>query len=254
MANLEAALGKLEWESRPLTASWRLRRAAAIARASSQTRHAAVPDYERGLATASPPDRPGALELIGLLMLHGEDYVLAKKYLSEAEAAGRNVDRELGRALLRTGDLDGARTRLRRALASDAKDWNVLSDIGVLEYQAGNYEDAVANLTRSLELDPYRPEIERSLGRAHEKAGRTGRGYYHFAKASELERSDAQAHTYYKKALEALDPNDPLRNKVSDKLKGVSDASGAAQSKPFLRRDGRHRHYRMGGDASDPKR
>ncbi len=226
MANLEAALGKLEWEAGELSSSWRLRRAAAIARASSQTRHAAVPDYERRLATASKATRPGELELIGVLMTHGEDFVLAKQYLTEAAEAGRKVDRELGRALLRTGDLDGARTRLRRALAASPKDWNVLSDIGVLEYQSGNYEASVEMLSRSLELYPYRPEVERDLGRAHEKAGRTGRGYYHFAKASELEQSRHHAVTYYRKALEALEPGDPLRATVKKRLDAVLEGAG----------------------------
>ena len=85
-----------------------------------------MPEYQRRLAAAKPADRPEALELFGVLLSHGEEYATAEKYLREAEAAGRNVDRELGRTAFRRGNF------------ADLADWippascdGVLFDLGV---------------------------------------------------------------------------------------------------------------------------
>ncbi len=232
MANLESRLKKLEWDGKPAAASHRLERAQAIARANAQTRRAAVPDYQRRLAQASAAERPNALEMIGILMAHGEDWALAENYLEEAEQAGRNVDRELGRTYMRRGRFDEAAVRLERAVAAQPKDWNALSDLGATEYQRGNYSKAAQYGERSLALYRYRPDVERALGRTREKLGSAGLGYYHFARAAELENRPAQALGYYMKALEQLPDEDEHRKDIAEKVKELAKKTGGAPQRP----------------------
>jgi len=235
---LEAALGKSEWETAKPTKSWELERAQAIARANAQTRREAVPPYERRLATASDEDKPRALELIGILMVHGDDYELGRKYLEQAAALGRNVDRELGRAYLRKGMLAEARPRLERASAADPKDYSALADLGELYFQEASYEPAVEKLQAAVELYPYIPNVERQLGRALDKAGRTGAGFYHFGQAAEVEGQILVALGYYKKALESLAGEDPLRAKAEERMKELEKAKPRIPFPPGVSRSG----------------
>jgi len=218
MAYLESTLKENQWQVKKVEKSWRLERAQAIADANAKTRREAVAPYERRLATASPADKPGALELIGLLMVHGEEYDTGRRYLQQAEAAGRNVDRELGRADLRLGHLDEAKPRLERRVAAQSADYNALADLGELYFQQGAYPDAVAKLTRAVELYPYSPSVQRTFARALDKAGRTGAGFYHFGAASELEGDVLGAIGYYERALALLEDSDPLKSKTKDKI------------------------------------
>jgi tetratricopeptide (TPR) repeat protein len=218
MAYLEATLKENQWQVDKPVKSWRLERAQAIANANAQSRRDAVPPYERRLATASPAEKPGALELIGLLMVHGEEYDSGRRYLEQAEAAGRKVDRELGRAYLRLGRLDDAKPRLERRVAAQSDDYNALADLGELYFQKGAYQDAVAKLSRAVELYPYIPAMQRTFARALDKAGRTGAGFYHFGAASGLEGDTLGAMGYYEKALTLLEENDPLRSKAKERI------------------------------------
>lgn len=223
LTNLEAVLGKREWEGKGRTASMGLRRAQAIARGYAQTREQAVPDFERALAAASPSERPVALELIGVLMAHGEDYALAEKYLREAEAAGRNVDRELGRAAFRRGNFEEAKTRLERVLAASPGDWDTLADLGNIAFQEKRYADATDLLERSVDLAPYRRDVLRSLGLALGKDGKEGPGFYWFGRAGELDVRREQAIVYYRKALDALPADDPLREDIKKRAEKLGE-------------------------------
>jgi tetratricopeptide (TPR) repeat protein len=192
--------------------------------AHAQTRREAVPPYERRLATASAADKPKALELIGILMVHGDDYEAGRRYLEQAEALGRNVDRELGRAYLRSGSLEEAKKRLQRRVTAEASDYDALADLGEVYFQQGAYDEAVDRLNRSVELFPYLPNVERTLGRALDKAGRTGAGFYHFAHASEVEGEQLTALGYYQKALALLSTDDPLHPKSKDRIAELEKA------------------------------
>jgi predicted Zn-dependent protease len=221
MAYLEASLGTSEWDVAKSRKSWRLERAQAIVRGYAQTRREAVPPYEHRLAKASAEERPEALELIGILMVHGEEYETGRKYLEQAEAAGRNVDRELGRAYLRAGKPEEARKRLERRVAAAPEDYDALADLGEAYFQQGDYERSVGKLQGSVDLYSYLPAVQRSLGRALDKTGKTGAGFYHFARASELEGQGMTALEYYGKALERLDENDPLRPKARERVEAL---------------------------------
>ncbi|HYC57507.1 MAG TPA: M48 family metalloprotease [Candidatus Binatia bacterium] len=223
LTNLEAVLGKKEYSSGKIELTHRMRRAQAIARGYAQTREQAIPDYERALATASPQERPVALELLGVLMTAGEDWGMAEKYLTEAEAAGRNVDREMGRVALRSGRLAEAKTRLERAHKKDPADWDVLSELGTIDYQEGRMKEAVARLQASVDAEAYRPDVLQTLARALGKTGKEGAGFYWFARTAEIQGQLPQAMVYYRRAMDALPAGDPLREKIVKRGKELGD-------------------------------
>ncbi len=232
MSYLESALGKNEWEVKVKPATRELLRVQAIARANSQTRKEAVPDYERAVTNAKPADRPAAWEMLGVLMTHGDDYALAIGYLEQAEKAGRNVDRELGRCYLRKGRLDDALPRLQRAVAVAPGDWNALADLGDLHYQRGEFDSAVKVYRKAVAAYPWLPEVERSLSRALNKAGKVGEAFYWYGRASEFEGQAVQAFGYYQKAAETLSANDPLRTDVEQRLAKLEPATSSRRGKP----------------------
>ncbi len=229
LSYLESALGTNEWEVKVQPATRELLRVQAIVRACAQTRKQAVPDYERALATATPAERPAALEMIGVLMAHGDDYALAIEYLEQAEKAGRNVDRELGRSYLRKGRLADARARLLRTVAAAPGDWNALADLGDLHYQGGDFGAAVAVYRKAVAAYPWLPEVERALSRALNKAGKTGEAFYWYGRASEFEGQAHQAVAYYQKAVETLPASDPLRTDVEQRLARLGPATNRAK-------------------------
>ena len=151
-------------------------------------------------------------------MAHGEEYESALKYLEEAERAGRNVDRELGRTYLRSGQLDKAKPRLERAVAKAAEDYNVLADLAELSYQLESYDASVELYRKANGLHPYDLRLKQNLGRALDKTGRTGAGYYYFGEAAEISGDARQALIYYEKAAEDLDHDDPLSAPVAKKI------------------------------------
>ncbi|MFN2375757.1 MAG: M48 family metalloprotease [Candidatus Binatia bacterium] len=240
LTNLEAVLGRREWDPSRVHASHRLLRVQAIARANSQSRDECVPLYERALAKATPKERPVALELLGILMSHGEEYGSAETYLREAEAAGRNVDRELGRTAFRRGNFEEARQRLGRVLARHPGDWDTLADLAFIDIQEDNHAAAAEKLERSVAGEPYRVDVLRALGRSLGKSGREGEGFYWFGRASEMVADNYQAISYYKRALEILPANSPSRvdiGKRSERLGEKLNEQKAEDVQQGQRRD-----------------
>ena len=235
MSYLESSPGKSEWQVKTKPASHELLRVQAIARANAQTRKEAVPDYERALAAATPQQRPVALELIGLLMAHGEDYSLAIDYLEQAEKAGRRVDRELGRSYLRKGRLEDARPRLVRAAAAAPKDWNAQADLGDVYYQGGEYDHAVDAYRKAVAAYPWLPDVQQSLGRALNKAGKVGEAFYWYGRAAEFQGQPVQALSYYQQAAKALPPMDPVRADLDERLQKLEKATSGPPRPPVIR-------------------
>jgi predicted Zn-dependent protease len=226
LTNLEAVLGKREWDPLTTKPTMRLKRAQAIARAYSQTREQCVPEYERRVATASPADKPEALEMLGILLSHGEEYGTAEKVLREAEAAGRNVDRELGRTAFRRGNFVEARERLGRVMQKSPGDWDTLADLASMDMQDGNFEAAAEKLERSVAGEHYRAEVLRALGRALGKSKREGEGFYWFGRATEIEGNPRQSVEYFKKSIAALPKNDPKSEKLRQDMIKRADRLG----------------------------
>jgi predicted Zn-dependent protease len=237
---IEATLKKNEWQMAVHEARWDFVRAKAIVRGYAQTRAQAVPPYERRLEAAETPEQRGmALELIGLLMTHGDDFDLAIKYLVEAETLGRQVNRELGRAYLRKNKLADAEPRLRKAVERDAKDWNAVSDLGETFYLQGKYQDAVARFETAVELFPHDPRLMQQFGRALDKADRTAEGFYWFAKASEFRGDGVQALSYYERAIEGLPKGDKRRKEIEEKIEKLKKENSGPLQAPRVPRPGR---------------
>lgn len=238
LANLESALKKNEWtvEKTPPTPAFE--RVQTIVRAYSQTRREVVPDFERRLRNADASERPKAVEHFGLLMAHGEEYASAIGHLLEAQSLGRQVDRELGRAYLRSGEFAKAKPLLTAAVAREPKDWNAQSDLGELHYQRGDYDLAVAALAKAVELYPYLPATQRIYGRALNKAGRTGAAFYHYAEAAEFEGQMRSALDYYVRAREQLPADDPLRAGLAERIENLEELFSGHPQAPTAQRPG----------------
>jgi predicted Zn-dependent protease len=237
LAYLESALGRNEWQVNVKPVTFEFERVQAIARANSKTRETAVPYYERRLAKASAADKPAALELIGILMVHGDDYTLGVEYLTQAEKAGRKVDRELGRAYLRRGNLEEAESRLLRAAKANSKDWNAQADLGSLYFQQGRFEDSVAAYKNSVELYPWPSEPKRQLARSLDKAGRTGEAFYYYGVAAEYDGASEPALGYLKKAQDQLPPDSPLREDLAKRIEALEKATSGPPAPPVIRRE-----------------
>jgi len=239
LAYIEATLKKNEWQIAPPKPSWEFTRVQAIVRGYAQTRAQAVPYYERRLEAASEAERPKALELIGILMAHGDDFHLAIEYLEQAEKAGRQVDRELGRAYMRKNRLDEAIVRLERAVERDADDWNALADLGEARFKQGNYAQSVTRFERAVELFPYQPSLMQQLGRALDKNGQTAAGFYWFGKSAEFMDAIPQALSYYKRAEAGLPADSPLRKELAEKIKEYEKATSGPPRPPTIQRPSR---------------
>jgi TolB-like protein/DNA-binding winged helix-turn-helix (wHTH) protein/Flp pilus assembly protein TadD len=70
------------------------------------------------------------------------------------------------------GRFDEALTVADRALAQDPTSVLATRDKALILFLAGRYEDCVAMCRRTLELDPYTPQVHGILGRAYEELGR----------------------------------------------------------------------------------
>jgi len=237
LAYLESALGRNEWQVNVKPVTFEFERIQAIARANSMTRASAVPYYERRLAKSKEADKPASLELIGILMVHGDDFALGVKYLEPAEKAGRNVDRELGRAYLRRGRFDEAKLRLERAGKKNPKDWNVQGDLGGLYLEQGKFEDSVAAYKNAVELYPWPPEPKRQLARALSKAGRDGEAFYYYGVAAQFEGAATPALGYLKKADEKLPADSPLREDLNKRIEDLEEATKGPPAPPVIRRE-----------------
>lgn len=226
LTNLEAVLGRREWDPSRVKPSFRLKRAQAIARAYSQSRDQCVPEYERAVQMAPPEKKGEALELLGILMSHGEEYSTADRVLREAEKAGRNVDRELGRTAYRRNNFPEARERLGRVIAKTPDDWDTLADLASMDFEDRQYDAAAKRLARSIALEPYRPDVLRLNGRALAKLKREGEGFYWYGRASQVEGDARQAVAYYKKAMAALPAGDAAAAALKDDMVKRSEKLG----------------------------
>ena len=72
-------------------------------------------------------------------------------------------------------------------------------DLGKSEYDKGNFENAIINFTKAIELKPDYAEAYYNRGNAYVKLQQYGKAIYDFNKAIELKQDDAQA--YYNRGL-----------------------------------------------------
>jgi tetratricopeptide (TPR) repeat protein len=110
---------------------------------------------------------------------------LVRRALEENDqlAAMHNV---LGVILKRRGDLPGAISSYRRALAIDPDKVEYLANLGAAEMIRGNLDEALTVLERARRKDPESPDVWLNLGSVHGKAGRPRQSLEAYDRAEEL--------------------------------------------------------------------
>jgi predicted Zn-dependent protease len=202
LVNLEAATkdtpAKPGWDC----ASFDLRRAQTILRAIGEggatTMHARAGEDSTG-----PPETA----LAGIARLYGGDARAAIAPLEKAHADGfTDADSDLGLALYRTGDADGAMRVLRGRVEAAPDDAVARETLGTALLAAGRYPESARELERVREIAPELDQAAYDLGQAYGRSGKLGEGFYQLAQACEMRGDVAQAITQYDKAEKLLPP------------------------------------------------
>ncbi|HWY41314.1 MAG TPA: tetratricopeptide repeat protein [Chthoniobacterales bacterium] len=92
-------------------------------------------------------------------------------------------------------------TLWRSTIARDPGSWMAYNNLGVVEFDKGNIDDAISKYERSLELHPDYPEALYNLGSALLQKGRTEEAIELCEKALELQPGDVDAHVVLGNAL-----------------------------------------------------
>jgi tetratricopeptide (TPR) repeat protein len=127
-----------------------------------------VPDaakvYEQALEL-DPADWPIRVRLAGILLHHTdlEKASVHLKILERDHADQAEVCAALGQRDALRGDLDGARSWLQRALASEPEHFGALLQLGKLELQMDRPQDAVKHLSRAAQLRPSASDVHLGL-------------------------------------------------------------------------------------------
>mmetsp|Transcript_88541 Transcript_88541/g.177022 ORF Transcript_88541/g.177022 Transcript_88541/m.177022 type:complete len:474 (-) Transcript_88541:128-1549(-) len=120
--------------------------------------------------------------------LPGRDQQAIESFRSANEASPHDITfRELGRALERSGDLEGAKQSYRDALLFSPENAEALSSFGLLTLRLGDSRGALQLLTQALSVNPRHPKALLAWGSITQDSGR----YY----AAILKYRIAAAHT-----------------------------------------------------------
>ncbi len=226
---LEATLKTKQWEGGPRPqASEELLRVQLIARVRSGQGKDVVDSY-RKLVAENPADGRSRY-LLGYALLESGSYDAAKQVLEAARELGyRDVDRELGRALLRLRQPQEARSVLARAVEIHPDDAMAQLEYGrVLEALSVN-DQALAAYRRAAALDPDLGEAQYQLGMAAGRSGQAGEGFYHLGISYKLRGEYAQALSQLEKALPLLDKR-PEEQQVKEDVQELREYLGKHRS------------------------
>jgi tetratricopeptide (TPR) repeat protein len=103
-----------------------------------------------------------------------------------------------------TGHLPQAERLYRLILQADPNHADSHHLLGVLAYQMGKYEPAIASIRHALTLNPWAGVYHANLGVAQEALGQTKEALASFQQALQLDPTSAQAHNAVGNALRAL--------------------------------------------------
>jgi tetratricopeptide (TPR) repeat protein len=132
--------------------------------------------------------------------------VLSRFTFSSGSIAVSTVAEAFAQALNyhQTGQLPQAERLYRLILQADPNHADSHHLLGVLAYQMGNYEPAVASIRHALTLNPWAGVYHANLGVAQEALGQTKDALASFQQALRLDPTSAQAHNAVGNALRAL--------------------------------------------------
>ena len=92
-------------------------------------------------------------------------------------------------------------TLWRSTIAKDPKSWMAYNNLGVVQVEKGNLDDAIDDYERSLQLHPEYPEALYNLGSALLRTGQTDKAIELCEKALKLQPTDVDAHVVLGNAL-----------------------------------------------------
>ena len=110
---------------------------------------------------------------------------------------------QLGQLQRQNGQLDDAITTLRQAQKVDSQNMRVLRELGALYVAAKQFDRAISAFKRARELAPDQPETYFGLGIAYKAAGRLGEAIQAFSDASKRDPQDATTLTQLAETLYA---------------------------------------------------
>ncbi|MEI6430372.1 MAG: tetratricopeptide repeat protein [Pseudanabaena sp. ELA607] len=135
-------------------------------------------------ADSLKPDQPQVLFLLGSAHLRNKQYqesiaLLLRGLSLEKEKPSPNALFDLGNAYFLTYRYDDALTRYRQLLAIDAKFWAATNNIGLVEYERGNTDTAIAqweSAIKQAEKSEYTAEPMLALASAQYAKGDKAQG------------------------------------------------------------------------------
>jgi tetratricopeptide (TPR) repeat protein len=110
----------------------------------------------------------------------------------------------LGIALERSGDLEGAADHFRRAVALMPSYAKAHHNLGVVLWEQGNADEAIAEYRLALRHNPFFAEAYLNLANALASRGEYRQAVDYYSKALELNEYDSRAHFNMALAMEAL--------------------------------------------------
>jgi tetratricopeptide (TPR) repeat protein len=137
-------------------------------------------------------------------MLQGKDALAAMQRTCELLPTDAETHFYLGNARHDHGDLAGAATSLRQALALNADFAEAHDSLGAALQDAGQPADAAASFRRALELRPDLAEAHGNLGNALVDLGQIEEAVQHYRRMLELRPDLAEAHNNLGNALLSL--------------------------------------------------
>ncbi|HTJ90790.1 MAG TPA: tetratricopeptide repeat protein [Acidocella sp.] len=154
----------------------------------------ALPYYNRALGLIGTPAPAAAWALYfdrGICEDELGDWAAAQRDITKALSLSPNqpyVLNYLGYSWALHGKhLDEARTMLQRAVALDPNDGAVLDSLGYVDLHLHRTHEAVAELTKAVELNPVDAEVNAHLGDAFWQAGQQLQANYQWQRALTLE-------------------------------------------------------------------
>jgi tetratricopeptide (TPR) repeat protein len=151
-----------------------------------------VPGETSGAVVEPPcawePPSEGALAcVLRSADLEGADAVAALKRAVELDPSLPCARYELGKALIRRDDIQGAIAELRRTVELLPEYGSAWGNLGAALGEVGDREGAASALRRAVALDPENAALQSNLGVAHRDEGRLSEAEACFRRALELD-------------------------------------------------------------------